>query len=53
MKKAFLALLASFLLAGNAIATPPEDVMVPIRQFVDGFNKGDTASAYAARKLCE
>jgi hypothetical protein len=22
--------------------------MVPIRQFVDGFNKGDTASAYAA-----
>ncbi|MBB5328057.1 nuclear transport factor 2 family protein [Tunturiibacter gelidoferens] len=22
--------------------------MLPIRQFVDGFNKGDTASAYAA-----
>jgi hypothetical protein len=48
MKKAILALLTGSLLAATAIAAPPADVMLPIRQFVDGFNKGDTASAYAA-----
>jgi hypothetical protein len=31
-----------------AAATPSPDVMAPIRQFIDGFNKGDTKSAFAA-----
>jgi hypothetical protein len=48
MKKAIHALLASALLASTAIAAQPEDVMTPIRQFIDGFNKGDTKSAFAA-----
>jgi hypothetical protein len=48
VKKAILALVASVLLSNAALAAAPADVMVPIRQFVDGFNKGDTASAYAA-----
>jgi hypothetical protein len=48
MKKAILALVTSALLTSIAMAAPPADVMAPIRQFVDGFNKGDTASAYAA-----
>ena len=31
------------------LAAPPStDVMAPIRQFIDGFNKGDTKSALAA-----
>ena len=48
MKKAILALFANALLITTAIAATTADVMTPIRQFVDGFNKGDTASAYAA-----
>ncbi|NYF89060.1 nuclear transport factor 2 family protein [Tunturiibacter empetritectus] len=48
MKKVVLALFASVLLTGSAIAAQPADVMVPIRQFVDGFNSGDTHSAFAA-----
>jgi hypothetical protein len=48
MKKAALALFASILLASTALAAQPGDVMVPIRQFVDGFNTGDTHSAFAA-----
>jgi hypothetical protein len=48
MKKVIHALLASALLASTAIAAPSSDVMTPIRQFVDGFNKGDTKSAFAA-----
>jgi ketosteroid isomerase-like protein len=48
MKKAVLTLLASVLSAGTAVAAQPGDVMVPIRQFVDGFNTGDTHSAFAA-----
>jgi len=48
MKKAILALVTSAMLTSIVIAAPPADVMAPIRQFVDGFNKGDTASAYAA-----
>ena len=31
-----------------AAAAAPADTTVPIRQFLDGLNKGDTASAYAA-----
>jgi hypothetical protein len=31
-----------------AVAAGPGDVMAPIRQGIDGFNKGDTKSAFAA-----
>lgn len=31
-----------------ATVSRAQDVKTPIRQFIDGFNKGDTASAYAA-----
>ncbi len=48
MKKAILALLATVLLAPFAVAAVPGDVTAPIRQFIDGFNSGDTTSAYAA-----
>jgi hypothetical protein len=48
MKKAILALFAIVLLTNTAIAAAPTDVMVPIRQFIDGFNTGDTHSAFAA-----
>ncbi len=48
MKKITLALLASTLLTPAAIAAAPGDVTAPIRQFIDGFNGGDTKSAFAA-----
>jgi hypothetical protein len=31
-----------------ALMAAADDVTAPIRQFIDGFNKGDTKSAYAA-----
>jgi ketosteroid isomerase-like protein len=31
-----------------AVAAGPGDVMAPIRQGIDGFNKGDTKTAFAA-----
>jgi ketosteroid isomerase-like protein len=45
MKKAFLTLFAMLLLTAAARAA---DVTAPIRQFIDGFNKGDVKTAYAA-----
>jgi hypothetical protein len=36
------------LAVGLAAASDQTDVMVPIHQFVDGFNKGDAKSALAA-----
>ena len=33
---------------GTTVATDKTDVMTTVHQFVDGFNKGDTASALAA-----
>lgn len=48
MKNALLALLASILLVPVAIPAAPEDVTKPIHQFIDGFNSGDTKSAFAA-----
>jgi ketosteroid isomerase-like protein len=48
MKHPMLALVASALLIPSAFAAPHGDVMTPIRQFIDGFNKGDTKSAFAA-----
>ena len=48
MRKAILALLVSLpvVLSGTSAASP--DVTAPIHQFIDGFNNGDTKSAFAA-----
>lgn len=48
MNLKFVAFLASVLLLPAALAAPATDVTAPIRQFIDGFNSGDTKSAYAA-----
>jgi hypothetical protein len=48
MRKPILAVLATILLVPAAIAAAPSDVSKPIRQFIDGFNRGDVNSAYAA-----
>ena len=40
--------LLSTLLVSAAFAAGPADVTAPIHQFIDGFNTGDTKSAYAA-----
>jgi ketosteroid isomerase-like protein len=47
MRKSVLALLASVLYIPVAFAASKDDVAAPIRQFIDGFNKGDTALANA------
>ncbi|GAC1431503.1 MAG: hypothetical protein NVSMB62_28520 [Acidobacteriaceae bacterium] len=43
-----LALCASGLVCPASRAAATGDVTAPIRQFIDGFNKGDTASGFAA-----
>ena len=48
MRKTILALLAGALLIPSAVTAAAQDVTVPIRQFIDGFNTGNTDSAYAA-----
>lgn len=48
MHKLFMAFIAAALIAGPAVASDTTDVMVPVRQFIDGFNKGDIKSALAA-----
>ena len=48
MNKMIAALAFAVLAAGPAIADEKADVMEPVRQFVDGFNKGDVKSALAA-----
>jgi len=48
MRKRLIALAVTFLASGPAGASGKKDVMVPVRQFVDGFNKGDTQKAAAA-----
>jgi ketosteroid isomerase-like protein len=40
--------LAALVLASAAAASTPAEVTAPIHQFVDGFNSGDTKSAFAA-----
>ena len=47
MRKLTLALLVSILVV-PVLSAAAADVTAPIRQFIDGFNKGDTNSAYAA-----
>ncbi len=48
MRKILLALLASFAFSPAVFAASKTDVGAPIRQFIDGFNTGDTKSAFAA-----
>lgn len=47
MNKILITLAVVFLAAGS-ISAQKSDVMKAVNQFVDGFNKGDTASAVAA-----
>ena len=48
MHKIFIALAVAVLAAGPVAAAQQTDVMVPVHQFVDSFNKGDTTTAAAA-----
>ena len=48
MHKISIAFLVAALVAGSAFAAEKDDVMAPVKQFVDGFNKGDVKSALAA-----
>ena len=48
MHKRVLAFAAALVMAGPAAADDKADVMVPVHQFVDGFNKGDVKTALAA-----
>jgi len=47
MRKTVLALLASVLCLPVAFAATGDDPAAPVRQFIDAFNKGDTASGFA------
>ncbi len=48
MHKIFVALAMAVLAAGPAAATEKTDVMMPVHQFVNGFNKGDIKTALTA-----
>ena len=48
MHRLVIAAIIGILAAGPALADDKADVMVPVHQFVDGFNKGDAKSALAA-----
>ena len=48
MKPIHSALLAACFIAPGALAATPGEVTAPIHQFIDGFNSGDTKSAFAA-----
>src|SRR5438045_9320313 len=48
MIKLFLAVLAGALVLPALLMAATGDVTAPIHQFIDGFNTGDTKSAYAA-----
>ena len=48
MRATAILLLAASLLASAATAAPAPNVTAPIKQFLDGFNTGDTKSAFAA-----
>jgi hypothetical protein len=52
MKHLVLALLCSMgLVATAGAATPEAELLAPIHQFIDSFNKGDSAAAEAANLL--
>ena len=48
MPKLIIALAMAVVAAGSAVASQETDVMAPIQQFVDGFNKSDVKMAQAA-----
>lgn len=48
MKTVIVGLLACIILAQGAYGAAADDVVRPIHQFIDGFNRGDTASGFAA-----
>jgi len=48
MRKLFLVLMMPVLATGPTTAPDKSDVMAAVRQFVDGFNKGDTKKTVAA-----
>jgi hypothetical protein len=48
MDKILVALAVAVLAAGPTVASEETDVMVPVHQIVDGYNKGDTKTALAA-----
>jgi opacity protein-like surface antigen len=48
MRKIWIVLAMVVLVVGLAAASDKTDVMVPVHQFTDGFNKGDAKTALAA-----
>src|SRR5579859_1461791 len=48
MRIVIAGLVACVALAHAACAATSDDVVRPIHQFIDGFNRGDTASGFAA-----
>ena len=48
MRNIAIALALTVLVVGPVAASENTDVMVPVHQFIDGFNKGDTKSVVAA-----
>jgi ketosteroid isomerase-like protein len=48
MRVVSMAFLVAVLVSGPAVAAEKDDVMVPVKQFLDGFNKGDVKTALAA-----
>jgi hypothetical protein len=48
MRKTFIAIATAALATGPVAASDKTDVMVPVHQFIDGFNKGDVKTAVAA-----
>lgn len=48
MQKALVVIAAAVLAAGATLASPQSDVMATVNQFVDSFNKGDSAKMAAA-----
>ncbi len=48
MTRSFALLCTGLMLASAAAAAPKADPVAPVRQFIDGFNSGDTKTAFAA-----
>jgi hypothetical protein len=48
MQKIITTLAIVVMAAGPAVASEERDVLVPVHQFVDGFNEGDSQTALAA-----
>ena len=48
MKQVIIVMLAFFLITPAAIPAGKDDAAAPVRQFIDGFNSGNTQAAFAA-----